>query len=107
MIDGVRRGREFERSDTDIAQAAVHAMRWHTQVPSDRATAAVNDGWVTLRGVVDWQYQKDAGESAVRTLAGVRGITTTSASGRVCSHRTSRRGLKRRSNAAQRSMLGA
>jgi osmotically-inducible protein OsmY len=71
----VHLGREFERSDTDIAQAAVHAMRWNTQVPSDRVTVAVSDGWATLRGVVDWQYQKDAAESAVRPLAGVRGIT--------------------------------
>jgi osmotically-inducible protein OsmY len=71
----VRLGRELERSDTDIAQAAVHSMKWHTQVPGDRVTVAVSDGWVTLRGTVDWQYQKDAAESAVRPLAGVRGIT--------------------------------
>ena len=71
----VRLAREFERSDTDVAQAAVHSMRWNTQVPSDRVTVAVSDGWVTLRGMVDWQYQKDAAESAVRPLAGVRGIT--------------------------------
>jgi osmotically-inducible protein OsmY len=71
----VRLGREFERSDTDIAQAAVHAIRWNTQVPGDRVTVAVSDGWATLRGMVDWQYQKDAAESAVRPLAGVRGIT--------------------------------
>jgi osmotically-inducible protein OsmY len=36
---------------------------------------AVSDGWVTLRGTVDWQYQRDAADGAVRTLAGVRGIT--------------------------------
>jgi osmotically-inducible protein OsmY len=70
----VRLGRKFEHSDTDIAQAAVHAMKWNTQVPSDRVTVAVSDGWVTLRGMVDWQYQKDAAENAVRPLAGVRGI---------------------------------
>jgi osmotically-inducible protein OsmY len=70
----VRLGRQFEHSDTDIAQAAVHAMKWNTQVPSDRVTVAVSDGWVTLRGIVDWQYQKDAAEHAVRPLAGVRGI---------------------------------
>ncbi|HLG58332.1 MAG TPA: BON domain-containing protein [Vicinamibacterales bacterium] len=36
----VRLGREFERSDTDVAQAAVHAMKWNTQVPSDPHSAA-------------------------------------------------------------------
>lgn len=71
----VRVGRALERSDTDIAQAAVHAMKWNTQVPSDRVTASVSDAWVTLRGMVDWQYQKVAAEGAVRPLAGVRGIT--------------------------------
>jgi osmotically-inducible protein OsmY len=71
----VRLGCEFVRSDTDIAQAAVHSMKWNTQVPDDRVTVAVSDGWVTFRGTVDWQYQKDAAESAVRPLAGVRGIT--------------------------------
>jgi osmotically-inducible protein OsmY len=71
----VRLGGELERSDTDIAQGAVHSMKWNTQVPGDCVTVAVSDGWVTLRGMVDWQYQKDAAESAVRSLAGVRGIT--------------------------------
>lgn len=65
----------LERSDTDIAQAAVNTLTWNTQVPSDRVTVAVSDGWVTLRGTVDWQYQKDAAERGVRNLTGVRGIT--------------------------------
>jgi osmotically-inducible protein OsmY len=71
----VRLPRTLERSDTEIAQAAVDNLKWNTQVPSDRVTVAVSDGWVTLRGTVDWRYQRDAAERAVRTLAGVRGIT--------------------------------
>jgi len=71
----VRLSGALERSDTDIAQAAVNTLTWNTQVPSDRVTVAVSDGWVTVRGTVDWQYQRDAAEGAVRTLAGVRGIT--------------------------------
>ena len=71
----VRLPRTLERSDTEIAQAAVNNLKWNTQVPSDRVTVAVSDGWVTLRGMVDWQYQRDAAEGAVRTLAGVRGVT--------------------------------
>jgi len=65
----------LERSDTDIAQAAVNTLKWNTQVPSDRVIVVVSDGWVTLRGTVDWQYQKDAAERGVRNLTGVRGIT--------------------------------
>jgi osmotically-inducible protein OsmY len=42
-------------------------------VPSDRVTVTIADGWLTLNGVVDWQYQKDAAR-AVRDLRGVKGV---------------------------------
>jgi osmotically-inducible protein OsmY len=65
----------FERTDTDVAQAAVQALKWNTVVPQDRVTVTVSSGWVTLQGSVDWQYQKDAAYRTVRDLAGVRGVT--------------------------------
>jgi osmotically-inducible protein OsmY len=65
----------FERTDTDVAQAAVQALKWNTVVPQDRVTVTVSSGWVTLQGSVDWQYQKDAAYRTVRELAGVRGVT--------------------------------
>lgn len=64
-----------ERTDSDIAQAAVNALEWHTSVPHDRITVTVRDGWVTLEGSVDWPYQKTAAEETVRQLTGVKGIT--------------------------------
>lgn len=63
------------RTDTDIAHAAVSAFRWNIEVPDTRITAKVEDGWVTLHGDVDWQFQKDAAETAVRYLTGVKGLT--------------------------------
>jgi osmotically-inducible protein OsmY len=63
------------RSDTDIAHAAVTAFKWHIDVPADKITAKVEEGWVTLHGSVDWQYEKDAAETAVRYLTGVKGVT--------------------------------
>lgn len=66
-----------ERTDNDIAQAAVNALKWNTSVPSGKVTITVRDGWVTLKGTVDWQYQKDAAARAVRDLIGVRGVTNT------------------------------
>jgi osmotically-inducible protein OsmY len=63
------------RTDTDIAQAAATALEWNTVVPSKRVTVSVSDGWVTLKGTLDWNYQKDAAFRAVRDLAGVRGVT--------------------------------
>jgi osmotically-inducible protein OsmY len=64
-----------ERTDTDIAQAAVSALRWNTLVPTDRVTVSVAKGWLTLSGTLDWQYQKDAALRAVRDLTGVKGVT--------------------------------
>jgi osmotically-inducible protein OsmY len=65
----------YERTDTEIAQAALAAMKWHTVVPNDRVTLTVKDGWITLNGTLDWQYQKDAAARAVRDLTGVKGVT--------------------------------
>lgn len=63
-----------ERTDADIAQAAVGALRWHSLVPQDRVKVEVEDGWVTLRGELDWAYQSASAEQAVRPLMGVRGV---------------------------------
>jgi len=63
-----------ERSDIDIAEAATHALMWHVFVPQDRIELAVERGWITMRGEVDWQYQKTAALEAVRFLWGMKGI---------------------------------
>jgi osmotically-inducible protein OsmY len=63
------------RTDTDIAQAVVSALRWNTMVPDEKITASVSTGWVTLKGHVDWEYQRAAAGNAVRDLTGVRGVS--------------------------------
>jgi osmotically-inducible protein OsmY len=64
-----------ERTDEDIAQAAVDSLTWSVLVPQDRIKVKVSKGWVTLEGNVDWQYQKSAAEKAVRKLYGVVGVS--------------------------------
>jgi osmotically-inducible protein OsmY len=64
----------YERTDSEIAQAAANALKWNTSVPEERVTISVRDGQIILRGTVDWQYQKDAAARAVRDLTGVRGV---------------------------------
>ena len=64
-----------KRSDSDIATAAVNALRWEASVPDDRIKVTVSNGWVTLEGEVDWQYQKEAAERVVHNLIGVNGVT--------------------------------
>jgi len=63
-----------ERTDEDIARAALNALQWNVLIPSDRITVKVSKGWVTLEGMVDWQFQKTAAEKAVRKLIGVKGV---------------------------------
>jgi osmotically-inducible protein OsmY len=64
-----------ERTDADIAAAAIHAIEWDAFVPSDKVQVTVSKGWITLRGEVEWQYQKEDAERVVRRLAGVKGVT--------------------------------
>lgn len=66
---------ERMRTDTDIAQAAVNALQWNTQVPDERIKVTVRNGWVTLEGNVDWSYQKEAAKRAVENLIGVKGVS--------------------------------
>lgn len=64
-----------ERADPDIAAAVVRALEWDAFVPIDRIDVTVSKGWITLRGEVEWQFQKEDAERVVRRLAGVRGVT--------------------------------
>jgi osmotically-inducible protein OsmY len=63
------------RNDEDIAAAVLHTLQWDILVPNDRIKVKVADAWVTLDGEVDFNYQKNAAENAVRNLMGVRGVT--------------------------------
>ena len=63
------------RTDTDIAHAALAAIRWDTEVPDDTLKLRVENGWITLEGTVEWNFQRSAAERAVRYLTGVRGIS--------------------------------
>ena len=64
-----------ERTDADIAAAAVRALEWDAFLTPDKVEVTVSKGWVTLRGEVEWQYQKEEAERVVRRLMGVKGVT--------------------------------
>lgn len=63
-----------KHTDTELAEAAVSALRWNALVPHHKVKVAVHNGWLTLEGQVDWQYQRQAAWNAVRHLVGVKGI---------------------------------
>jgi osmotically-inducible protein OsmY len=64
-----------QRPDEDIAAAAGRALAWDAVVPTDKVAVEISNGWVTLSGEVEWNYQKFDAERVVRRLTGVRGIT--------------------------------
>jgi osmotically-inducible protein OsmY len=71
----VRLPGDAERTDADIAAAAVRAIEWDAFVPSGQVDITVSKGWVTLKGEMEWQFQRDEAERVVRNLMGVKAVT--------------------------------
>jgi osmotically-inducible protein OsmY len=61
-------------SDDEIARRVLNIMAWHATIP-DTVKVKVEKGWVELTGAVDWQFQREAAESAIRKLNGVVGVS--------------------------------
>ena len=70
----VRLPESSKRPDPEIARDAVNAIRGQLPYSWEQIRVVVRDGWVTLEGTVEWNYQRERAESAVRRLSGVRGI---------------------------------
>jgi osmotically-inducible protein OsmY len=64
-------------ADDEIAKQAVHSIERNLAIPKGKVQVRVHQGWVTLTGKLEWQYQKNAAANAVRGLAGVKGVTNT------------------------------
>lgn len=70
----VRHPNERSTSDDDIAHRGLSVLRWDTTIPQDAVHLTVQKGLVTLAGQVQWQYQRQAAERAIRKLWGVTGV---------------------------------
>jgi osmotically-inducible protein OsmY len=66
---------DFRRTDEDLADAAISRLAWNVLIPLDAVKVGVEKGWLTLSGRVEWRFQKDAAEEAVRPLIGVVGVS--------------------------------
>lgn len=64
-----------KRTDADIAQAAKNVLDWDSSIPVDAVEVTVEDGWVTLEGNLDWQYQRSRAGEDVYGLTGVKGVS--------------------------------
>lgn len=63
-----------KKDDNDIASEILNAYKWNWQVPNDKVKVKVENGWVTLEGELNWNYQKTAAKDAVSKLMGVTGV---------------------------------
>ncbi|MFW2853987.1 BON domain-containing protein [Sphingomonas sp. TX0543] len=71
----VRLPADDQRTDEDIAAAALERLAWDVTIPDGTIHLTVEDGWVTLGGHVDWHYQRENAEQALQRLYGVTGIS--------------------------------
>ncbi len=71
----VRLHTSAERTDSDLALAALYALKWDAAIQTDKLDVMVPHGCVTHKGEVGWPFQREAAERVVRRLAGVKGVT--------------------------------
>jgi len=64
----------WQRTDPEIGRDAIRALESHVSIPSDQIKVTVKNGKATLEGMVDWEYQKELAQSAVKKLRGVAGV---------------------------------
>jgi osmotically-inducible protein OsmY len=63
------------RPDPDIARDAVEALKLWLPFSYEQIKVVVGNGWITLEGEVEWNYQREGAEKAVTGLRGVKGVT--------------------------------
>ena len=66
---------EYMRQDAEIRGAALQSLMWDVEVPAEAIEVSVEDGWVTLKGDVFFQFQSDDAFEDVASLIGVLGVT--------------------------------
>jgi osmotically-inducible protein OsmY len=65
---------DVKRSDTEIAEAALNAIKSNESIPAAHLKLTVREGWLTVEGHVNWRYQSNAVDTAVRAVYGVKGV---------------------------------
>ena len=65
-----------KRPDPEIARDAVQKLQNELPYSSQYVKVTVKDGWLTLEGTLEWHYQRDRAEKAVRSVRGVMGVTS-------------------------------
>jgi osmotically-inducible protein OsmY len=64
-----------KKDDNEIANEVINAYKWNWQIPNDKVKVKVEDGWITLEGELQWNYQKEAAKDVIKNLLGVKGVS--------------------------------
>ncbi len=64
-----------KKENAEIVNEVLNAFKWNWEIPNDTIRVKVEDGWVTLEGELEWNYQKEAARKVVKNLIGIKGLT--------------------------------
>ncbi len=65
----------YRKTDAEVAEAVVNALKWHTMIPEEKIRVSVEEGNVKLEGEVEWEYQRNQAKTSVENLSGVKYVT--------------------------------
>lgn len=71
----IKFGSLVNKSGNEIAIDILNSFKWNWEIPNDKVSVKVEDGWVTLEGEVQWNFQKEAAKNSVKNIVGVKGVT--------------------------------
>jgi osmotically-inducible protein OsmY len=63
-----------QRPDPELARDAVAAIKTSLPYSSDSIKVIAKNGWLTLEGDLEWNFQRERAEESVRRIKGVRGV---------------------------------
>ena len=64
----------YNKTDPEIAEAVLNALKWHSAVQEEKIKIKVEDGNVNLEGEVEWEYQRTSAKTSIENLTGVRSV---------------------------------
>ena len=68
-------GFNHQKTDSELAQAALDALKWNVLVPDNKIKVKVENAWVTAEGMVEWAYEQKAVRDALSNITGIKGIS--------------------------------
>lgn len=64
----------YRKTDTEIAETVLNALKWNTTIPDNKIQVKVENGNVKLEGEVEWEYQRVNARRAIENITGVSSV---------------------------------